>query len=836
MNKKIKSLFVGLLILFTTIEVIDRGKALDQPFPVYGYIKNSDGEPLPAGVSVIIKDVDKSTQISVSTQQNGYYQANLYNLPNCEDGDTITVYCSYNGEENSKSFILDVSQPSKNISFSLIGSPSIITLDAENVTSYSAVLRGELTDLGGDDSCKVWFKYGETASYGYTTQKLTLYEEGIFSIAITNLKPDTTYHFKAVARNSKKTSYGNDLTFHTPAEIPEVITQQATNIGYNEATLNGYLNRVGAQNCQVWFVYDTTFHENWQDYAYSTPVIQKTSPSQFYYTISGLTVNTTYHFRAIASNIAGTSVGEDLTFTTHIIYPSVITLDAENVTSYSAVLRGELTDLGGDDGCEAWFEYGETTSYGYTTQKLNIYSVGEFSIEIDNLEPGKVYHFRAIAKNYKGITYGNDHTFYTQPIKASVETRAIEYAIILKGNLTDMGGDDSCKVWFEYWEEGGEKNQTQKKIMDSTGEFYEVLTNLKENTLYYYRAVVENSKGISYGVNLTFKTLALPAPPSIATWDAMASYHNATLYANLTSLGGSDFCYIWFEYWDGKSKKTTSVKTVNTTGLFNVNITGLKDGKCYSYRAVAVGSNGRIAYGEVKNFSTLLKENHPPNITILYPENDTVVGINISLQIYVYDEDYDILNVTFYWHNGSKISSIETYNGYACVALNLKHGKTYRWYVVVNDGKNISTTGIFVFHTIQNVSINFSYSFLFENETGYFYDNSSGNIISWKWDFGDGSIAYGKNVTHVYRRAGKYTVILLATDEYGGVYSKEIEVTVYKRGDANLDGKLNAMDITKMERILAGIDTPTPPADVDKNGNVNQEDMEMLINKILGKA
>ena len=162
----------------------------------------------------------------------------------------------------------------------------------------------------------VWFEYGETTSYGYTTQKLTLYEEGIFSIAITNLKPDTTYHFKAVARNSKKTSYGNDLTFHTPAEIPEVITQQATNIGYNEATLNGYLNRVGAQNCQVWFVYDTTFHENWQDYAYNTTHYIMNSPGEFSVVLQNLEPSTHYHFRAVASNPFVTVAGEDMTFKT----------------------------------------------------------------------------------------------------------------------------------------------------------------------------------------------------------------------------------------------------------------------------------------------------------------------------------------------------------------------------------------------------------------------------------------------------------------------------------------------------------------------------------------
>ena len=57
---------------------------------------------------------------------------------------------------------------------------------------------------------------------------------------------------------------------------------------------------------------------------------------------------------------------------------------------------------------------------------------------------------------------------------------------------------------------------------------------------------------------------------------------------------------------------------------------------------------------------------------------------------------------------------------------------------------------------------------------------------------------------------------------------------MWKRGDANMDGKINAMDITKIERILHGIDDETPPADADGNGEVSQEDLEVVINKILG--
>ncbi len=834
--KKIKSLFVAMLIMAGAMSIVEMGKALDQPFPVYGYIKDSTGSPL-AGVAVYIKDLTKSTQLIVYTQSNGYYQADLFNLQNCENGDTIEVYCEYGDENNSKIFVLDVTELSKNVSFSLIAPPTVSTLNASSITSSSAKLNGELINLGGDSSCQVWFEYGETTSYGYSTGKQTKYSATTFSATITGLEPDTTYHFRVVAKNSRKISYGVDKTFHTPPALPQVTTQAASNIGYSFATLNGYLSKVGAASCQVWFVYDVVSHTNWEDYAYSTPHLTKTSPSSFSYELMDLEIGITYHFRAVASNAAGTVAGDDVTFTTQVILPSIITLDASNITSNTAILKANLTDLGGANSCQVWFEYGETTSYGYSTEIQNVSESGEISVEISGLTPGTTYHFRAVAENSKGRTYGYDRTFETTAVKATTETRGMEYAVVLKANLTDMGGDEECYVYFEYWEEGGEKQQTPKKIMNSTGEFSEVITGLKENATYFYRAVVENSQGISYGVNLSFKTIALPSPPVVKTLDAIAFQHNATLYANVSDMGESIFCYLWFEYWDGE-RKTTGVMIVNSTGIYDMEIGNLVDGKKYYYRAIAVGSNGRIFYGEVKNFTTLAGENHEPSIIIIAPENNSIVDVKTSLMVNVYDADGDTIDVTFYWENGSKIYEVETLNGVTSIAVNLEYGKEYAWYALANDGMETNSTPIQFFRTFEKVVANFTHSFAFVNETVYFNDSSQGNITQWIWNFGDGEMAYGKKVNHTYIHAGKYKVNLTVVDLYGNKYYAEKEIEVWERGDANMDSKINAVDIAIIKRIIEKEEDAEdyPPADVNGDGNVNEKDLHMVVNKILGLA
>ena len=65
--------------------------------------------------------------------------------------------------------------------------------------------------------------------------------------------------------------------------------------------------------------------------------------------------------------------------------------------------------------------------------------------------------------------------------------------------------------------------------------------------------------------------------------------------------------------------------------------------------------------------------------------------------------------------------------------------------------------------------VNFTFSPLHPlvNKTVMFTDNStsSDEIISWHWDFGDGTNDTGKEVVHIYEKAGNYTVTLTVTDE-----------------------------------------------------------------------
>lgn len=91
-----------------------------------------------------------------------------------------------------------------------------------------ATLVGEVTDDGGDPNLTVWFQYGKTTSYGLETSRQSKYGTGRFCATVYNLDPCTTYHFRAVARNSAGTSYGENKTFTTECR-PVTVDIKANN-------------------------------------------------------------------------------------------------------------------------------------------------------------------------------------------------------------------------------------------------------------------------------------------------------------------------------------------------------------------------------------------------------------------------------------------------------------------------------------------------------------------------------------------------------------------------------------------------------------------------------
>ena len=135
------------------------------------------------------------------------------------------------------------------------------------------------------------------------------------SPSVTGLNVSTTYYYRVRAYNGAGTSGNSNVISVTtlgPMGPPVVITNLATLIASFSVTLNGSVDPHHLPTT-VYFQYGTT-----TGYGLTTAIQSKTGNTyqNVAANISGLTTSTTYHFRVVATNSAGTRYGSDRTFTT----------------------------------------------------------------------------------------------------------------------------------------------------------------------------------------------------------------------------------------------------------------------------------------------------------------------------------------------------------------------------------------------------------------------------------------------------------------------------------------------------------------------------------------
>jgi len=293
------------------------------------------------------------------------------------------------------------------------GPPVVSTGPATLIASFSATLNGSVDPHGF--ATTVYFQYGTTTSYGFTTAPQIKSGNSYQNVTahLSLLNPNTTFHFRIVATNSGGTTHGADRTFTTLSATgaPVVITNRATMIASFSATLNGSVDPHGLST-SVHFEYGTTT-------SYGTLTGSQIKTGDTYQNISanisGLTANTTYHFRIVATNSAGTMRGRDMSFTTlSATGPAVVTTNpATNVTSSSATLNGSVDPHGLSTIVR--FEYGTTTNYGSITssQTHTGDTYQSVSANLSGLTANTTYHFRIVASNSAGTTRGSDRSFTT---------------------------------------------------------------------------------------------------------------------------------------------------------------------------------------------------------------------------------------------------------------------------------------------------------------------------------------------------------------------------------------------------------------------------------------
>lgn len=283
---------------------------------------------------------------------------------------------------------------------------------------------------------------------------------------------------------------------------------------------------------------------------------------------------------------------------------SVNTLSATSVDDYSATLRGEIDEIGSGS-YERYFQWG--TSSGSLNNTVYVSgttsSAGSFSRSLSGLQSDRTYHFRACAQRTSGSSVndcgsvrsfttsysggsnnnnsGNNNNNYVPSDISAVSTIATGVttnSATLNGiSMINAGGNGNA--WFEYGLTTalgmGTPNQS---VGTGTNNVSRQLTGLAPRTTYYFRIVVQNSRGTVAGEykffttggftpvattpTTTTPTTVKPATPAVTTTITSTTFLGLEIDSNLDKVSVGDIVTFTVSYKNvsGKDLKNITLR------------------------------------------------------------------------------------------------------------------------------------------------------------------------------------------------------------------------------------------------------------------------------------
>jgi putative hemolysin len=288
--------------------------------------------------------------------------------------------------------------------------------------------------------------------------------------------------------------------------------------------------------------------------------------------------------------------------------PTVATTDATDVTSSTATLNGTVNPNGGSTSYH--FEYGTSTNYGTNTPTASAgsgTSAVSVSAGITGLTAETLYHFRIVASNSGGTSYGDDLTFTT-------------------------GTSGGCEDNYEP-----NNTRTAAKSISVNTEIFALIDPASDIDWFKFNNTSSQSK-------IKVDLYNLPAD-----YDLQLYKSNGSLIATSSHRGTTPEVIIY----NTKTVGTYYIKVYGYNGAFNATT-------CYTLKASLSHNNWKGASGPDNSKEGLA----PENITI-YPN-----PVDGTLHIGYYSENEGKIMIRLYDPTGRKVvdkefsieTGINTYN------------------------------------------------------------------------------------------------------------------------------------------------------------------------------
>ncbi|OYW71797.1 MAG: hypothetical protein B7Z37_26730 [Verrucomicrobia bacterium 12-59-8] len=293
--------------------------------------------------------------------------------------------------------------------------PVVTLMPKSFLTASGVTLNGRVNTNGFTTT--VQFEYGLTTSYGssaeVTLPSLNSTSEQDVSRALTELLPDTLYHYRLKATTAGGTSVTSDGIFTTLVPKPEVALAGHGGLTSSTATLFGLVNAKGFATTASFEYGLTTSYGSIANVTLSPN--DATTAQSVSAALSGLLSQTLYHYRLKATNEGGTSTTGDGIFTTPMPAPIIVLEEPSGVTSTTATINGTVNPNGYET--TAQILYGQTTSYGSTAAVTlspnNGTTPQNVNVELGALLPGTLYYYVLSTTNSSGASTTSSGSFTT---------------------------------------------------------------------------------------------------------------------------------------------------------------------------------------------------------------------------------------------------------------------------------------------------------------------------------------------------------------------------------------------------------------------------------------
>ena len=286
---------------------------------------------------------------------------------------------------------------------------------------------------------------------------------------------------------------------------PTVMTTGISNVAHTTATLNGSVIYNGGSTVAArGFCLGTEQNPTIE----STTVSSGSGEGSFSASLQNLASATTYYVRAYATNVWGTSYGEQQSFTTLTEHAPTVEITAATDIDYTAfTCGGDVTDSGTYAVTARGICYATTPDPVMTSNHVHLGNgTGTFSTTLTDLEPETTYYVRAYAVNAVGVAYSTSITVTTlTPTLPTVTTDSVSMYNECTGTVLADGGAPVTQRGFCYDTLPLPTVESNVVLVGTgLGEFEATLTSLPIGKLYFVRAFATNAKGTTYGQQFDF--------------------------------------------------------------------------------------------------------------------------------------------------------------------------------------------------------------------------------------------------------------------------------------------------------------------------------------------